>query len=84
MTATVSKKLHVVLPADVCEELDIKPGVRLEFRARKGKLEAIKVPSRQTGSTKRSLKHLYTAKRNAEELIIQKGCSCEVPEDFPQ
>ena len=84
VTATVTKKLQVVLPAEVCEELGIKPGVRLEFHARRGKLEAVKLPRRQTTSTKRSLKNLYSAKRNAEELIIQKACSCEVPEDFPK
>ena len=84
VTATVTKKLQVLLPAEVCQELGIKPGVRLDFRANKGKLEAVKLPSLETNSTKRSLKHLYTAERNAEELVIQKGCSCEVPEDFPK
>ena len=84
MIATVTKKRQVVLPAEVCEELGIRPGVRLDFRAKKGKLEAVKLPAGRVNSSKRSLRHLYTARRNAEELVIQKGCSCDVPEDFPK
>jgi bifunctional DNA-binding transcriptional regulator/antitoxin component of YhaV-PrlF toxin-antitoxin module len=75
MTSTVSEHMQVSLPAEVCAELGITPGVRLDFRANHGKLEAIKVPS---------LGEIYTPERNAEELIIQKGCSLEVPDDFPQ
>jgi hypothetical protein len=77
------QKTSVALPADICAELGIKPGVQLDFRARKGKLEAVKVKRRQSTSPKRNLKALYSAKRNAEERIIQRACSCEVPEDFP-
>ena len=84
MIATVTKKRQVILPAEVCEELGIRPGVRLDFRAKKGKLEAVKLPAGRVNSSKRSLRHLYTARRNAEELVIQKGCSCDVPEDFPK
>ena len=84
MIATVTKKRQVVLPADVCDELGITPGARLDFRAKKGKLEAIKLPPRFSNSSKRSLRNVYTRERNEEELVIQKGCSCEVPDDFPQ
>ena len=84
MIATVTKKRQVILPARVCEELGIKPGVRLDFRAKKGKLEAVKLPNRVGRSPKRSLRSLYTRERNEEELVIQKGCSCEVPADFPR
>jgi len=72
MTATVTEQLQVSLPLEVCAELGIKPGVRLDFRARDGKLEAVKVAE------------VYNAERDAEELVIQKGCSIEVPEDFPR
>ncbi len=80
MTATVSNKRQVVLPAEVCAELGIEPGVRLEFGANEGKLQAVKRPV----MVRRSLKHLYTPERIAEESIIEKGCSCEVPNDFSQ
>jgi AbrB family looped-hinge helix DNA binding protein len=83
MIATVTKKRQVVLPAQVCEQLGIRPGARLDFRAKKGKLEAVKLPD-GSNSVRRDLKRIYTARRNAEELIIQKGCSCEVPDDFSQ
>jgi bifunctional DNA-binding transcriptional regulator/antitoxin component of YhaV-PrlF toxin-antitoxin module len=84
MIATVTKTRQVRLPADVCDELGITPGARLDFRARKGKLEAVKVSRRAAATVAGSTKHLYTEERNAEELAIQKGCSCEVPEDFPR
>jgi hypothetical protein len=73
--ATVSDELKVELPADICAELGIGPGVQLQFRAREGKLEAVKIST---------LAEIYTPERNAEELTIQKGTSCEVPEDFPR
>src|SRR5437868_917134 len=82
--ATVTKKRQVVLPAEVCQALGIKAGVRLDFRARKGKLEAVKISTRRPANSRRSLKSLYSSERNSEELIIQTGCSCEVPEDFPK
>jgi len=72
------------LPAEICEKLGIRPGVRLDFRARNGKLEAVKLPPADPGAPEGSLRHLYTTERNTGELAIQKGCSCEVPEDFPQ
>ena len=84
MIATVTRKRQVVLPADICEQLGIKPGVRLDFHARNGKLEAVKVPPADPGTLEGSLERLYTPERNTEELAIQKGCSCEVPEDFPK
>ena len=84
MIATVTKRRQVILPAEVCEELGIKPGARLDFRAKRGKLEAVKLPGRMTKSSERNLRSVYTRQRNAEELAIQKGCSCEVPDDFPQ
>jgi bifunctional DNA-binding transcriptional regulator/antitoxin component of YhaV-PrlF toxin-antitoxin module len=83
MTATVTKELQVALPLDLCEQLGIKPGVLLDFRVCEGKLEAVKVGSsreRDPGS----LAEIYTPARNAEEMVIQAGCSCEVPEDFPR
>ena len=84
MTATVTQQLEVALPADICEELGIEPGARLDFSAKNGKLEAVKLPPLAATSSERSLSHLYSDERNAEELIIQKGCSCEVPDDFPR
>jgi bifunctional DNA-binding transcriptional regulator/antitoxin component of YhaV-PrlF toxin-antitoxin module len=75
MTATVTELMQVALPPDVCAELGIKPGARLDFRAHDGKLEAIKVPG---------LNEIYTAERDAEEMVIQKGCSCMVLENFPR
>jgi bifunctional DNA-binding transcriptional regulator/antitoxin component of YhaV-PrlF toxin-antitoxin module len=78
MTAKVSDKMQVALPLDVCAELGIKPGVELDFRASGGQLVAVKVPPI------RLLSDVYTEERNAEELTIQKGCSTEVPEDFPR
>jgi len=84
MIATVTKKRQVVLPAEVCEQLGITPGVRLDFRARKGKLEGVKVSPVRANSSKQHAKSLYTPRRNVEESIIQQGCSCEVPDDFPQ
>ena len=77
MTATVADNLQVVLPLDVCAELGIRPGVRLDFRAHDGRLEAVKVPDNDFAS-------IYTPERDAEEAAIQKVCSCEVPDDFPQ
>jgi bifunctional DNA-binding transcriptional regulator/antitoxin component of YhaV-PrlF toxin-antitoxin module len=76
MTATVSDQMQVTLPREVCLELGIAPGVSLDFQARDGKLEATKVTD--------SFTQIYTAERNAEEMVIQKGCSVEVPEDFPK
>jgi bifunctional DNA-binding transcriptional regulator/antitoxin component of YhaV-PrlF toxin-antitoxin module len=76
MAATVTEHFQVALPVDVCAELGIGPGAQLEFRAKEGKLEAVKVSP--------SLAEIYTSERNAEELAVQKGCSTEVPEDFPQ
>jgi bifunctional DNA-binding transcriptional regulator/antitoxin component of YhaV-PrlF toxin-antitoxin module len=81
MTATVTEKMQVVLPLDVCAELGIKPGVRLDFRAHEGRLEAVKVSSDEDGS---ALAGIFSAERNAEELTIQKGVTCEVPDDFPR
>ncbi|MBI2927359.1 MAG: AbrB/MazE/SpoVT family DNA-binding domain-containing protein [Verrucomicrobia bacterium] len=80
----MTKKRQVILPAEICEALGITPGARLEFRARNGKLEAVKLPPVDSGAPVGSLKHLYTPERNAEELALQQGCSCEVPEDFPK
>ena len=57
---------------------------RALIKWKKGKLEAVKVPPRFSNSSKRSLRKIYTRERNEEELAIQKGCSCEVPDDFPQ
>ena len=82
MIATVTRKRQVILPAEICERLGIRPGVRLDFRARNGKLEAVKLPSADPGAAEGSLRHLYTPERNREERAIQKGCSCEVSEDF--
>jgi bifunctional DNA-binding transcriptional regulator/antitoxin component of YhaV-PrlF toxin-antitoxin module len=79
----VTKKRLVALPPEICAQLGIEPGVRLDFRARKGKLEAIKLPPLAPGVSAGRLKSLYTAERNAEELVVQQGCSCEVPADFP-
>jgi hypothetical protein len=36
------------------------------------------------GKVSRNLADIYTAEQNAEEIAIQKGGSCEVPEDFPR
>ena len=72
MTATVMDQLQVALPLEVCAELGITPGAQLDFRANNGKLEAIMIAD------------IYTPERNAEELIIQSGCSTEVPDDFPR
>jgi bifunctional DNA-binding transcriptional regulator/antitoxin component of YhaV-PrlF toxin-antitoxin module len=69
MTAKVTEQMQVALPLDVCAELGIKPGVCLAFRAHEGRLEAVKVSSQ--------------SERDAEEMAIQKGCSTEVPDDFP-
>jgi len=77
MTATVADNLQVALPLDVCAELGIQPGVKLDFRARNGRLEAVKIPENNFAS-------IYTPERDAEEAVIQKACSCEVPDDFPQ
>jgi len=55
-----------------------------DFHARNGKLVAVTLAPADPGAPGASLRHLYTPERNAEELAIQKGCSCEVPEDFPQ
>jgi bifunctional DNA-binding transcriptional regulator/antitoxin component of YhaV-PrlF toxin-antitoxin module len=71
MTAKVTDQMQVSLPPDLCAQLGIKPGVYLDFSAREGKLEAVKVSP-------------HAAERDAEELAIQKGCTIEVPEDFPR
>ena len=83
MIATVTKKGQVILPPEICAQLGLGPGVRLDFSARDGKLEAVKVPPADPGAPEGSLKQLYTADRNAEELTIQKGCSTDLPADFP-
>lgn len=69
--------MQVSLPAELCAELGIKPGMRLDFTVRDGKLEAIKL-------NESPLAAIYTPERNAEELTIQRGCSTAVPDDFPQ
>jgi bifunctional DNA-binding transcriptional regulator/antitoxin component of YhaV-PrlF toxin-antitoxin module len=79
MTAKVTEEMQVSLPLDVCAELGIKPGVCLDFRAHEGKLEAVKVSSEGEGILSQDI-----AARDAEEMAIQKGCSTEVPEDFPR
>ena len=84
MTATVTEQMQVALPLDICAELGIKPGVQLDFRAREGKLEAVKVLPEEDHTSCLSLAEIYTPERDAEEIAIQKGCSCEVPEDFPK
>jgi len=82
--ATVTKKRQVVLPAQICDQLGITSGARLDFRVRRGKLEAVKLPPDEHVAPPGSLTHLYTHERNAEELAIQKGCTCAAPDDFPQ
>ena len=76
--------MQVALPLDVCAELGIKPGVRLDFRAREGKLEGVKVLPEEDRASSPNLAEIYTPERDAEEIAIQKSCSCEVPEDFPK
>ena len=78
MTAKVTEQMQVSLPLDVCAELGIKPGVCLDFRAREGKLEAVKVLFEGERSSQE------ISDRDAEEMAIQKGCSTEVPDDFPR
>lgn len=84
MIATVTRKRQVVLPPEICEQLGITPGVRLDLRARNGKLEAVKLPPANASVPEGSLQRLFTPERNAEELVLQKGCSCAVPADFPK
>lgn len=72
MTATVSDQFQVSLPPEICAQLGIIPGAKLDFRAHDGKLEAVMIGD------------IYTAERIAEEAVIQKGCSTKVPGDFPQ
>lgn len=84
MTATVTEQMQVALPLDICAELGIKPGACLDFRARDGKLEGVRVLPEEDHVFAPSLLGIYTPERDAEEIAIQKGCSCEVPEDFPQ
>lgn len=79
MTATVTEQMQVALPLDICAELGIEPGVRLDFRAREGKLEAVKVSPEEDRASPPRLAEIYTPERDAEEIVIQKGCSCEVP-----
>jgi bifunctional DNA-binding transcriptional regulator/antitoxin component of YhaV-PrlF toxin-antitoxin module len=84
MTAPVTEQMEVTLPLDLCAELGIKPGVRLEFLVREGKLEAEKVSPEEEPCGAPSLATIYTPERDAEEMTIQKGCSCAVPDDFPR
>jgi bifunctional DNA-binding transcriptional regulator/antitoxin component of YhaV-PrlF toxin-antitoxin module len=79
MTAKVTEQMQVSLPLDVCAELGIKPGVYLDFRAHEGKLEAVKVSSEGERILPQDV-----GERDAEEMAIQRGCSTEVPEDFPR
>ena len=83
MVVTVSKERQVSLPLEICEQLDIQPGARLDVRVGQGKLEIVKLSPRDPGAPVGSLKASYTPERNAEELIIQQGCSCQVPDEFP-
>ena len=71
----------MILPPEICEQLGLTLGVRLDFSARDGKLQAVKVPPVDSGAPEGSLKALYTVERNTEELAIQEGCSIEVPAD---
>lgn len=83
VTATVTDKMQVALPPEICAELGIEPGVQLSFRSREGRLEAVKIPPGGEVAGRPALAEVYTSERNAEELAIQKGCSCAVPDDFP-
>jgi len=82
MTATVTNHLQVAIPLEVCAELGIVPGVRLDFRARDGRLEAVKVSPSENPEAHATLAEIYTPERDAEEIAIQRGGSCEVPGDF--
>jgi AbrB family looped-hinge helix DNA binding protein len=82
MTATVTDKMQVALPLEICAELGIEPGARLDFVVREGKIEATKVVP--DAASDAGLASIYTRERNEEELAIQRGCSIEVPDDFPR
>jgi bifunctional DNA-binding transcriptional regulator/antitoxin component of YhaV-PrlF toxin-antitoxin module len=84
VTATVTEQMQVALPLEICAALGIEPGVELDFRVREGKIEAVKVSSESKASATFALGATYIPERDTEELIIQSGCSCEVPEDFPR